>query len=47
MERRVVIDTEECVGCESCVELCDEVTDIALNPLATGLFCAICIVMEP
>jgi ferredoxin len=25
MARRVVIDTEECIGCESCVELCPEV----------------------
>ena len=25
MARRVIIDTEECIGCESCVELCSEV----------------------
>jgi ferredoxin len=25
MGKKVVIDTEECVGCESCVELCPEV----------------------
>lgn len=25
MARRVVIDKEECVGCESCVEICSEV----------------------
>ena len=25
MAKRVVIDTDECVGCESCVELCSEV----------------------
>ncbi len=25
MGKRVVIDTGECVGCESCVELCPEV----------------------
>jgi ferredoxin len=25
MEKRVVIDTEECIGCESCVNLCPEV----------------------
>ena len=25
MGKRVVIDTEECVGCETCVELCSEV----------------------
>jgi ferredoxin len=25
MARRVVIDTEECSGCESCVELCPDV----------------------
>lgn len=25
MARRVVIDTDECIGCESCVELCSEV----------------------
>jgi ferredoxin len=25
MAKRVVIDTDECIGCESCVELCSEV----------------------
>lgn len=25
MASRVIIDTEECSGCESCVELCPEV----------------------
>jgi len=25
MGKIVVIDTEECIGCESCVELCSEV----------------------
>ena len=25
MGKKVVIDTDECVGCESCVELCPEV----------------------
>ena len=25
MGKRVVIDTEECTGCETCVELCPEV----------------------
>jgi len=25
MERRVVIETEDCIGCESCVELCSDV----------------------
>ena len=25
MGRRVVIDTDECTGCETCVELCSEV----------------------
>jgi ferredoxin len=25
MARRVVIDTDECTGCETCVELCPEV----------------------
>ena len=25
MGKRVVIDTDECIGCESCVELCSEV----------------------
>jgi ferredoxin len=25
MKKRVVIDAEECIGCESCVELCEEV----------------------
>jgi ferredoxin len=25
MGKRVVIDTDECIGCESCVELCPEV----------------------
>ena len=25
MGKRVVIDKDECTGCESCVELCDEV----------------------
>ena len=25
MARQVIIDTDECIGCESCVELCSEV----------------------
>ncbi|WP_373501882.1 ferredoxin [Desulfococcus sp.] len=25
MGRKVIIDTEECIGCESCVELCPEI----------------------
>ena len=25
MGKRVIIDTDECIGCESCVELCSEV----------------------
>jgi ferredoxin len=25
MAKRVVIDSDECIGCESCVELCAEV----------------------
>jgi ferredoxin len=25
MSKRVYIDTEECIGCESCVELCPDV----------------------
>ena len=25
MAKRVIIDAEECIGCESCVELCSEV----------------------
>jgi ferredoxin len=25
MAKRVVIDSEECVGCQTCVELCPEV----------------------
>jgi len=25
MEKSVYIDTEECIGCESCVELCPDV----------------------
>ena len=25
MGKKVIIDTEECIGCESCVELCPEV----------------------
>jgi ferredoxin len=25
MGKAVVIDTDECIGCESCVELCSEV----------------------
>jgi ferredoxin len=25
MGKRVIIDTEECIGCQSCVELCPEV----------------------
>ncbi len=25
MGKKVVIDTEECIGCESCVELCPDV----------------------
>lgn len=29
---KVVIDTEECVGCESCVEICPEVFRIAAHP---------------
>ncbi|UCG05578.1 MAG: ferredoxin [Desulfobacterales bacterium] len=30
MQRLVYIDTDECIGCESCVELCPEVFDF--NP---------------
>ena len=25
MGKKVVIDTDECIGCESCVELCPEI----------------------
>jgi len=25
MRKKVVIETEECIGCQSCVELCPEV----------------------
>ena len=25
MAKQVVIDTEECIGCETCVELCPEI----------------------
>jgi ferredoxin len=25
MSKTVIIDTEECIGCESCVELCSDV----------------------
>ena len=25
MSKTVIIDTEECIGCESCVELCPDV----------------------
>ena len=25
MSKKVVIETEECIGCESCVELCPDV----------------------
>lgn len=25
MSRKVTIDTEECIGCQSCVEICPEV----------------------
>ena len=25
MTREIVIDTEECLGCESCVEICPEI----------------------
>jgi ferredoxin len=25
MGKKVIIDTEECIGCQSCVELCSEV----------------------
>jgi ferredoxin len=25
MSKKVIIDTDECIGCESCVELCPEV----------------------
>jgi len=25
MAKKVVIDTEECIGCETCVELCPDV----------------------
>lgn len=25
MAKRVIIDAEECIGCESCVEFCSEV----------------------
>ena len=28
MGKKVVIDTGECVGCESCVELCPEVFEM-------------------
>lgn len=27
MEGRVYIETDDCVGCESCVELCPEIFD--------------------
>lgn len=27
MARHVTINTEECIGCESCVEICPEVFD--------------------
>ena len=27
MGKKVVIDAEECIGCESCVELCPDVFD--------------------
>ncbi len=42
MGKKVVIDTEECTGCESCVELCpeifkfDEENEIALVILPEG-----------
>ena len=25
MSKKVIIDTDECIGCESCVEICPEV----------------------
>ncbi len=25
MSKRVIIETDECIGCETCVELCQEV----------------------
>lgn len=25
MEKRVTIETEECIGCQSCIELCPDV----------------------
>ena len=28
MGNNVIIDTEECIGCESCVELCPEVFEM-------------------
>lgn len=31
MSRRVIIDTEECLGCESCAELCPEVFEFNEN----------------
>ncbi|MFO7802586.1 MAG: ferredoxin [Desulfovermiculus sp.] len=30
MSKKVVLDQEECIGCESCVEICPEVFAFSL-----------------
>jgi len=48
MSKQVTIDTEECIGCQSCVEICPEVFDFndgedkafVINPDGGDIECA-------